>query len=68
MFLQLLVNGVIVGSGYALIAVGHTIIFGMMKIVNFAHGELYMLGAFLTFTFVTYFNNYYIGFDDSSPK
>ncbi len=62
MFLQLLINGLVVGSGYALIAVGHTIIFGMMKIVNFAHGELYMIGAFFTFSFVLLFNNYYIGF------
>ena len=54
MFLQFIINGLVVGSAYALIAVGHTMIFGMMKIVNFAHGELYMLGAFFTFTFVSY--------------
>jgi branched-chain amino acid transport system permease protein len=54
MLAQLLVNGLVVGSGYALIAVGHTMIFGLMRIVNFAHGELYMIGAFLTFTFVSF--------------
>ena len=47
MFSQLLVNGLVLGSGFVLIAIGHTIIFGLMKIANFAHGELYMLGAFL---------------------
>lgn len=62
MFFQLAVNGLVVGSGYALIAVGHTMIFGLMKIVNFAHGELYMIGAFLTFTFVAYLAhlNYFV--------
>lgn len=54
MLAQFIVNGIVVGSGYALIAVGHTMIFGLMRIVNFAHGEVYMLGAFLTFTFISY--------------
>ena len=57
MFCQLIVNGLVVGSGYALISIGHTFIFGLMHIVNFAHGELYMLGAFLTLTFVSYLSN-----------
>ncbi len=52
MFFQLLLNGVVLGAGYALISTGHTIIFGLMKISNFAHGELYMLGAYFTFTFI----------------
>lgn len=52
MFSQLLLNGIVLGSGYALISVGHTIIFGLMRVSNFAHGELYMLGAYLTYTFV----------------
>lgn len=53
MFSQLLVNGLVLGSGFALIAIGHTIIFGLMKVANFAHGELYMLGAFFTYTFIS---------------
>ena len=52
MFAQLLLNGIVLGSCYALISVGHTIIFGLMRVSNFAHGELYMLGAYLTYTFV----------------
>jgi branched-chain amino acid transport system permease protein len=45
-----IMNGVIVGSGYGLMGVGLTLIFGLMDVVNFAHGELYMLGAFILFT------------------
>ncbi len=63
MFSQLLLNGIVLGSGYALISVGHTIIFGLMKVSNFAHGELYMLGAYLTFTFVNLLGlPFYLGF------
>jgi len=43
--LQLLVNGLVLGVIYALIAMGLALIFGVVEIVNFAHGELYMLGA-----------------------
>src|SRR3954447_5058522 len=43
--LQLLINGVVIGVIYALIAMGLSLIFGVLEIVNFAHGEFYMLGA-----------------------
>jgi branched-chain amino acid transport system permease protein len=49
--LQTLLNGVVIGGTYALMAVGLTLIFGFMKLVNFAHGELYMLGAYFAYTF-----------------
>ncbi len=52
MFFQLLINGIVLGAGYALISIGHTIIFGLMKVSNFAHGEFYMLGAYFAFTFL----------------
>jgi branched-chain amino acid transport system permease protein len=48
-FLQQLVNGVTIGVVYALIAIGLTLVFGILDVINFAHGELYMLGAFLTY-------------------
>jgi len=47
---QHLVNGLILGGGYALMGIGLTLIFGVMRVVNFAHGELYMLGAFFLYT------------------
>jgi branched-chain amino acid transport system permease protein len=47
--LQLLINGLVVGMVYALIATGLSLIFGVLEIVNFAHGEFYMLGAMLAY-------------------
>lgn len=46
LFFQLLINGIVLGAIYALIAVGLSLIFGVLEIVNFAHGELYMIGGF----------------------
>lgn len=48
-FLQQVVNGVTIGVVYALIAIGLTLVFGILDVINFAHGEFYMLGAFLTY-------------------
>ncbi len=45
-FLQHLVNGLSVGTVYALIALGYTMVFGVLKLINFAHGDVYMVGAF----------------------
>lgn len=52
MFLQQLVNGLTIGGIYAMIAVGYTMIYGVIQLINFAHGEIYMLGAFFSFTFI----------------
>jgi branched-chain amino acid transport system permease protein len=46
-FIQHLVNGLSLGSIYALIALGYTMVFGILQLINFAHGEVYMLGAFI---------------------
>ena len=54
-FLQQLVNGVTIGAVYALIAVGLTLVFGILDVINFAHGEFYMLGAFITYSLTTAF-------------
>ncbi|KCB28662.1 putative high-affinity branched-chain amino acid ABC transporter, permease protein LivH [Bordetella hinzii L60] len=53
LFLQYLANGVVVGSTYVLVAVGLTLVFGILGVVNFAHGEFYMLGAYAGITAVT---------------
>jgi branched-chain amino acid transport system permease protein len=50
---QHLLNGVLIGCAYALIAMGLTMIFGVMNIANFAHGEFYMLGGFVAFYLVS---------------
>lgn len=52
LFLQQFVNGLALGSTYALVALGLTLIFGVLLIPNFAHGEFYMVGAFLTYALV----------------
>ncbi len=46
-FLQQLVNGVTLGSIYGLIAIGYTMVYGILGMINFAHGDVYMVGAFL---------------------
>ena len=56
MLLQQLVNGLTLGSVYALIALGYTMVYGIIELINFAHGEIYMLGAYMgiiTFTLLT---------------
>ncbi|MDI6762873.1 MAG: branched-chain amino acid ABC transporter permease [Thermodesulfobacteriota bacterium] len=52
-FVQYVINGLIIGGAYALIGIGLTMVFGIMRVVNFAHGEMYMLGAYFLFTFFT---------------
>ncbi|MEE9240755.1 MAG: branched-chain amino acid ABC transporter permease, partial [bacterium] len=47
MFTQQLVNGIVVGAIYALIALGYTLVYGILKLINFAHGEIYMIGAYV---------------------
>ena len=47
MFLEQLLNGLTLGSTYALIALGYTMVYGIIQLINFAHGEIYMIGAFV---------------------
>jgi len=53
LFFQQIFNGVMLGSTYAIVAVGLTLVFGILQIPNFAHGHLYMLGAYITFFLMT---------------
>lgn len=48
-FLQQLINGLSLGSVYALIAIGYTMVYGIIRLINFAHGDIYMAGAFIGF-------------------
>ena len=52
--IQQLINGVSLGSIYALIALGYTMIYGIIKLINFAHGDIYMVGAYLGFFAITF--------------
>jgi branched-chain amino acid transport system permease protein len=47
-FLQQLINGLTLGSIYGLIAIGYTMVYGILGMINFAHGEIYMIGAFIS--------------------
>lgn len=55
-FLQQFINGLALGSVYALIAIGYTMVYGIIGLINFAHGDIYMMGAFFGFFAATSFN------------
>src|SRR5687768_409289 len=52
-FLQTLMDGLSVGSLYALIALGYTMVYGVLQFINFAHGDVFMLGAWFSFFIAT---------------
>jgi len=54
-FVQELVNGLTTGSLYALIALGYSLVYGVLKLLNFAHGDLYMIGAFVGYFVIQWF-------------
>jgi branched-chain amino acid transport system permease protein len=55
--LQIIFNGLFVGSFYALIALGYSMVYGIIKLLNFAHGDIYMLGAYVGFSLLLAFPN-----------
>jgi branched-chain amino acid transport system permease protein len=57
MIVQQLINGLSLGSIYALIALGYTLVYGTLRFINFAHGDVFMLGAFFGFYFNQFFLN-----------
>lgn len=52
--IQQLINGVSLGSIYALIALGYTMVYGILSLINFAHGDIYMIGAFVGYALTTF--------------
>lgn len=60
MFFQQLVNGLTAGSMYALIALGYTMVYGILKIINFAHGDIFMIGSFTGLILVKQFHMSFI--------
>lgn len=55
-FLQQLLNGIQLGFVYALIALGYTMVYGIVRLINFAHGDVFMVGAFLAYYGISYFH------------
>jgi branched-chain amino acid transport system permease protein len=60
-FVQQLINGITLGSVYALIALGYTMVYGILKFINFAHGDVFMLGAYIGFLAAVYLKLNLIG-------
>ncbi|GAB7141075.1 branched-chain amino acid ABC transporter permease [Deferribacterales bacterium RsTz2092] len=60
MVIQQLLNGLTLGGIYALIALGYTMIYGIVKLINFAHGDVFMLGAFVGFYVAVHFSSNFI--------
>lgn len=56
LFFQQAYNGIMLGSTYAIVALGLTLVYGILHVPNFAHGHLYMLGAYITFFLITLYN------------
>jgi branched-chain amino acid transport system permease protein len=65
-FIQLTVDGLTLGGVYAVIALGYTLVYGVLRMINFAHGELFMIGAFAGFYTLDGFENHST-FNDSVP-
>jgi len=55
-FLQFILNGLIVGGIYALVALGYTMVYGVLKFINFAHGEVYMVGGYFGYLLLIHAN------------
>lgn len=53
---QQLINGISLGGIYALMALGYTMVYGIINLINFAHGDIYMVGAYIGFALTTFFN------------
>ena len=51
-FIQQIINGLVLGSVYALVALGYTMVYGIINLINFAHGEVLMVGALTSWTII----------------
>ncbi len=69
MFLQQVINGIQLGFVYALIALGYTMIYGIVRLINFAHGDVFMVGAFVSYYGITRFglNNWFSSLFPNTP-
>jgi branched-chain amino acid transport system permease protein len=60
-FIQQILNGLVLGSMYALVALGYTMVYGVLNLINFAHGEVLMIGAMVGLTIINLLNQYFPG-------
>lgn len=65
-WIQLLIDGITIGGVYAVIALGYTLVYGVLRMINFAHGELFMMGAFTGYYTLNGFEKH-SGLNDSVP-
>ena len=61
LFLQQVLNGLTLGMVYALIALGYTMVYGVIQLINFAHGEIFMVGAYLALSVIWFFSSLWAG-------
>ena len=59
-FLNYLITGLVSGSAYVMVALGLTLVFGILEILHFAHGEVFMLGAYFAWTILRFFEINYL--------
>ena len=64
-FIQQVINGLTIGMIYALIALGYTLVYGIIQLINFAHGEVFMVGAYLSLLIFTLFTGIFAGIGGS---
>ena len=58
---QQIVNGLLLGSFYGLVALGYSMVYGIVKLLNFAHADVYMVGGFCSLTLLTFFGKTFLG-------
>jgi branched-chain amino acid transport system permease protein len=58
-FIQQILNGLVLGSVYAIIALGYTMVYGILGIINFAHGDVLMIGAMVALSAITVLQNHF---------
>ena len=66
--IQQLINGLFLGSIYALMALGYTMVYGIIKLINFAHGEIYMIGSFIGYFLIHQLQSIVIVYNLSTHK
>src|SRR6201996_2814689 len=60
-FIQQIINGLVLGSVYAIIALGYTMVYGILGIINFAHGDVLMVGAMVALSAINVLQNHFPG-------